>query len=114
MASSRAAPPSTGGSWRSTSGEPGRRSRRRDVPRESPEEGREVRLLARRELERPELAVAEVRRDAGLAAPVVEVDHVLERRDAPVVEVGPGHGHVAEGRRLERAVLALPPRDGEA
>src|SRR6267142_736362 len=47
------------------------------------------------------------------AAPIVVRNHVVERRLAAVVHVRPTLGHVAQGRRLERAPVRLVSGDGE-
>src|SRR5919198_6615883 len=68
-------------------------------------EGDESVLLLVGQPERLDLGIGELRWE--IAAAVVEVDHLAQRRLASVVEVRAGELHVSQRRRLEIAIAMV-------
>src|SRR5678816_2707616 len=83
--------------------------RRYALAREGEQERPEVALLARRQLERPDLLRAAEERARGIATAVVEVDDFVEGGGLAVAEVGAGLGDLAQSLGSPE-----PHRDGPA
>src|SRR5260221_7227838 len=63
--------------------------------------------IVRTQIEPPN-AGADISVSGKVTCPRVEIDDMLQRRLAAVVEIGPGELHTAKSRRLEKAVDDLP------